>query len=135
MYQWSSDGRRCWLCEERHQKWLDICHQIDSADEEAFARLKAEGTLPESLTDTSHKDNLFPLCVCCHRSYDAGSFTDWILTPDESTLQKYIGHEKENYAYRQYLVSQATTMPTSKSLWKGSNFPVGQSLGLVNQRP
>ena len=43
-----------------------------------------------------------------HRAYDA-AFPSWILTPDESTLQKYIQHEKTWINY-QYLISQAATI-------------------------
>jgi len=62
------DGERCLLCEESYQKGLDISHQIEAAEEEAFARFKTDGTLPDTVTDPSHKDNLFPLCSSCHRA-------------------------------------------------------------------
>jgi hypothetical protein len=110
------DGTRCWLCEYSNQEVLNIAHQIEAVDEAELAIFKAEGTLPDTITDPSHKDNLFPLCINCHVKYDTG-FPSWILIPDESTLQKYIDHEKENYEHRRYLISQAaTTISTPKSL-------------------
>jgi hypothetical protein len=107
------DGEICWFCGTSYM--LDISHQIDAVEEEAFARFQDNGTLP-GMMSLSHEDNLFPLCRNCQARYDAG-FPDWIIIPDVTTLKKYIRHEEENYDYRRNLISQATTVPTdSESL-------------------
>jgi hypothetical protein len=107
------DGEKCWLCEksfEKGPKGLDIAHQINAVEKEAFARFKANGTIPDNVMDPSHSDNLFPLCPNCHKSYDAGSFPGWILIPHTSILEKYIQHERDNYEYR-HRISRDITIP------------------------
>ena len=97
------DGHRCWLC--YHESTLHIAHQIDAAAFHPFYQFRANGlgTIPSSITNLAHPDNLFPFCANCHEGYDA-AFPDWVLIPDKNTLQKYIDHEN-NYQQR-YLISQ-----------------------------
>ena len=64
-----------------------------------FFRFHDYGTIPSTVTDPSHHDNLIPLCPNCHAAYDA-AFPEWILVPDEKTLQEYINHEKMDYEQR-----------------------------------
>lgn len=103
------DGERCWMCESKIRKILNIAHQIPAVEVEAFKNFKSDGTLPATLTNLSHADNLFPLCSNCHNLYDIGAFPDWIMMPDIATIEKYITHEKQNYDSRLLLATQSTT--------------------------
>ena len=75
--------------------------------------LLQEGTIPYSVDDHFHCDNLFPLCYECYWGYDR-RFPEWLLIPDKETIQKFIDHEKMDYENR-YLVSQ-TSHPPPRSL-------------------
>ena len=118
-------GRDAGYVRRALKKGLTLHIRFEAVEEEALTSFKDNGTLPATVTDPSHRDNLFPLCSSCHRAYDAGSLPSWILIPDVPTLEKYIRHEKENYDHR-YLISRATTVPPPESLLR--TLPVIDSL-------
>ena len=97
------DGRQCWLC-NRDILGLHVAHHIDASEFHSFSRFQENGTIPSVVTDPSHCDNLFPLCPHCHVAYSA-TFPQWVLIPDEETLQTYINHEKNDYEQRHSMVS------------------------------
>ena len=91
------DGKLCWLC--KHEMSVCIAHHIDAAASSSLFRFHHYGTIPSTVTDPFHHDNLIPLCPNCHAAYDA-AFPEWVLVPDEKTLQEYINHEKMDYEQR-----------------------------------
>ena len=107
------DGRKCWLCNSENDN-LHIAHQINADDQ--FPLYHINSTIPSSIFETSHPDNLFPLCDTCHKGYDAG-WSDWLIVPDKETLQKYIDHEKNDFEQRErYLLSQKSRSSSSLSV-------------------
>lgn len=106
------DGHNCWLC--GNESPIQISHQIDAAATHPFSRFRANGTIPASVTSPNHIDNLFPLCANCHIGYDH-TFPDWVLVPDEKTLQKYIDYEKRDYQKR-YIASLNSPETPPRSL-------------------
>ena len=107
------DGHVCWLC--NHKYALVVAHQIDAAAFEHFFEFKKNGTIPPTVSDLDHPDNLISLCANCRFGYDA-SFPDWLLIPDEETLQKYIDHEIFDYEVRKSLPVTAHKPPPIRSL-------------------
>jgi hypothetical protein len=87
--------KMCWLCEGN--PGLDISHQINIAENEAFVDFRPMEHFQSTLTHLMQT-------IYSRFAQMTKFFPDWILIPDESTLEKYIQHEDENYDYRCNLV-------------------------------
>ena len=105
------DGYKCWFCCSDDE--LRVVHHIDPFANNQFSMFLQEGTIPHSVDNPFHPDNLFLLCRDCYFGYDH-RFPEWLLIPDKETIQKFIDHEKMDYENR-YLVSQ-TSHPPPRSL-------------------
>lgn len=109
------DNQECWLCENKAPTVLQVCHQIDSAASDAFTQFQLNGTIPSSVNNSAHRDNLITLCSNCHLHYDA-AFPDWIFFPDIPTIERYIQHEIQDYEARLLISKNPSRKIPARSL-------------------
>ena len=111
------DGECCWLCtNEPHNIMADVhvAQLIDTTSNQWFTQCQQNGTIPTSVTNVDHQDNLVPLCPSCHSSFDDAGFPGMDFRPwHKKQIQKYIDHEKSDYEQRLLLSNPNSPVPRS----------------------